>query len=67
MPSSSELVPWDQEKGQWHRPKGGGGQGGWRRGRRWKGEGGGGGGDGEEREEGATRDSACECSSTLPE
>lgn len=60
MPSSSELVPWDQEKGQWHRPKGGGGE-------------------GEEREEeeveeterrgrrGATRDSACECSSTLPE
>lgn len=47
MPSSSELVSWDQEKGQWHRgPK--------------------------EREEevekeGATRDSVCECSSTLPE
>lgn len=50
MPSSSELVSWDQEKGQWHRgPK-----------KREE--------EVEERgEEGAMRDSVCECSSTLPE
>ena len=48
MPSSSELVSWDQEKGQWHRgPK------------REEEE--------EREEEGETRDSVCECSSTLPE
>lgn len=48
MPSSSELVSWDQEKGQWHR------------GPKEKEE-------EEEVEEGATRDSVCECSSTLSE
>lgn len=52
MPSSSELVSWDQEKGQWHRgPK---------EEEEEKGE-------DEVEEEGETRDSECECSSTLPE
>lgn len=46
MPSSSELVSWDQEEGQWH------GVGGPKEREEW---------------EGATRDSVCECSSTLPE
>lgn len=50
MPSSSELVSWDQEKGQRHR------------GLKKKKE-----AEEEEVEEGATRDSVCECSSTLPE
>lgn len=50
MLSSSEPVSWDQEKGQWHRPK--------ERGEEV---------EKKEEEEGATRDSVCECSSTLPE
>lgn len=51
MPSSFELVSWDQEKGQWHRgPKEEEEQ-----------------REEEVEEEGEMRDSVCDCSSTLPE
>lgn len=56
MLSSSELVSWDQENGQWRRPEegeGGGGRGG--------------GAVGGGRREGTARDSVRECSSTLSE
>lgn len=57
MLSSSELVSWDQEKGQWHTPEKEEGEGEEEE-------------EGEEKEgwrEGTARDLVCECSSTLSE